>query len=989
MRMILCALLLSGTALASPLPPANKVDAGTSTKPSNQVITASEWNMLVNAVAGLQGGVPTYLVTTSYTGSGYIQCQTGSGSSTVCPASLSASGPITFTAVPTAGYLFSGWGGDCLNAAGRTCALIADHALNVTATFAVNTATYNLTVTPYPAGMGTVTCNGTPCTGGAMPYAAGSIATLIATAATGAYFNSWETSGALTVSGVVGTAYVTMNQDTTVTARFIPYSYAINTSMIPTSGGGTVTCNDGTGAVACGTRTWVYGSSITVAQSPQGGYTFGGWACTTSGSGSCASCTGTGTCTVSAVAPYSIVATFNLNSGTTPTLVSGYPKCGATNGTGTVTVTLGSSSGAVLLVATDQNDGGSPPTAPTDSGFSKSTAWSRKALAGTRAAVYTAVTSGALAGTETVTLTPGSTYMAGICVYAFTGYNATTPTGQTAAFNGDSGGGSPQVSIASAATSIVVVNGIDGHGNPTLTPLSGTSFDYSNFTTEYVSQFAGRAAGGTSPVGSGTSDTAAVCATAIEVVGSSGGGTNYNLTWATSGTGSGSLTCNGSACSASPISYGSGTVVTVAAVPGGSSTFTGWSGDCSGTGSCQVTMSAARSITATFNASGGGGSYPANVAMSSYPEPAMAEPPLGGPAVTFSGGNVLTNVLQFSTTRIHYAKTPVWNSDQTLIAVGIDGDPNNAILNASTLATIYTQNGFCGSGHHTWANSDRRYIYSATNSARQWNRYDATANTCTVLKTYTSSDFGGITPTTVSYGDDDGNTDDADGHAALILNDNIPFVINPKTGAVICRATTGGGIGSGASIVDSTITHDGLHMSVNWGNPYASVDSFNANTCAFERKMTSNNAHNDVCVLSDGTTQVLVQSDGPLVATKFSDGTSYNVLSGQNGYRHHVSCRNTQRPGWAYISTYNDLCDGTLTGMAAFHRIFALALDGSQTVEQFAWDHTACPTAYSDATMAVPSPDGKKVAWKAAWNSAAMGGANSPIHSYMAGMSVP
>jgi hypothetical protein len=32
------------------------------------------------------------------------------------------------------------------------------------------------------------------------------------------------------------------------------------------------------------------------------------------------------------------------------------------------------------------------------------------------------------------------------------------------------------------------------------------------------------------------------------------------------------------------------------------STFAGWSGACSGTGSCAVTMSAARSVTATFNA---------------------------------------------------------------------------------------------------------------------------------------------------------------------------------------------------------------------------------------------------------------------------------------------------------------------------------------------------------------------------------------------------
>src|SRR4030095_5918505 len=42
--------------------------------------------------------------------------------------------------------------------------------------------------------------------------------------------------------------------------------------------------------------------------------------------------------------------------------------------------------------------------------------------------------------------------------------------------------------------------------------------------------------------------------------------------------------------------------VTLTATPAAGSTFAGWSGACSGTGSCTVTMSAARSVTATFNA---------------------------------------------------------------------------------------------------------------------------------------------------------------------------------------------------------------------------------------------------------------------------------------------------------------------------------------------------------------------------------------------------
>ena len=70
------------------------------------------------------------------------------------------------------------------------------------------------------------------------------------------------------------------------------------------------------------------------------------------------------------------------------------------------------------------------------------------------------------------------------------------------------------------------------------------------------------------------------------------------------GGGSGTVTSSpvgincGTDCSES---YAFGTVVTLTALPAVGSTFAGWSGaGCSGIGSCQVTMTAARSVTATF-----------------------------------------------------------------------------------------------------------------------------------------------------------------------------------------------------------------------------------------------------------------------------------------------------------------------------------------------------------------------------------------------------
>jgi len=88
----------------------------------------------------------------------------------------------------------------------------------------------------------------------------------------------------------------------------------------------------------------------------------------------------------------------------------------------------------------------------------------------------------------------------------------------------------------------------------------------------------------------------------FDVVGTS---TNQTLTVSKSGTGSGTVTSNpsgincGSTCSAS---FSNGTSVTLTAYPNSSNTFTGWSGDCSGTSTCTVNMTSAKNVTATFTA---------------------------------------------------------------------------------------------------------------------------------------------------------------------------------------------------------------------------------------------------------------------------------------------------------------------------------------------------------------------------------------------------
>lgn len=81
---------------------------------------------------------------------------------------------------------------------------------------------------------------------------------------------------------------------------------------------------------------------------------------------------------------------------------------------------------------------------------------------------------------------------------------------------------------------------------------------------------------------------------------------SYTLSVSKAGTGSGTVTGTGINCGADcSETYTSGTSVTLSASPT-SGTFTGWSGACTGTGTCSLTMNANKSVTATFDVGAGG-----------------------------------------------------------------------------------------------------------------------------------------------------------------------------------------------------------------------------------------------------------------------------------------------------------------------------------------------------------------------------------------------
>jgi endoglucanase len=153
-----------------------------------------------------------------------------------------------------------------------------------------------------------------------------------------------------------------------------------------------------------------------------------------------------------------------------------------------------------------------------------------------------------------------------------------------------------------------------GSGTVTSTPAGvscgatcSASFNSGTVVTLSAAAASGSTFAGWSGGCTGTAPTCAVTMSAAQSVTATFNPpvvTNYTLTVAKAGTGSGTVTSSvggiscGTACSAS---LASGTAVTLTAAAASGSTFAGWSGACTGTGTCLVTMTANQSVTATFS----------------------------------------------------------------------------------------------------------------------------------------------------------------------------------------------------------------------------------------------------------------------------------------------------------------------------------------------------------------------------------------------------
>jgi hypothetical protein len=598
---------------------------------------ASSVTLSVDLINNGSSGVGTVTDST-----GQINCTNTGGElqSGTCSASYAVGTNVTFTETPGVGSVFTGWQDDCSGTT-TTCMITvsASTGPSVLANFGNGTGTFTLNITPGSGetgggqvssqigAAGTISCtlNGSSATKTcSATVKSGSVFVLIEAANATSNFAGW--SGAC--SGTGG-CVVTMSQNQTVSPTFTTQQ---NPFAVTITGNGAVTsisnptvateinCANPLPPSVCSTN-FASGTQVTLTATPATGYSFSSWT-----AGPCnGSPTNTCAFTVSSSTSSTATAAFTVN-----TYLLTVVRAGTAGGTITSNV-VNSEGGGIScgpaagiagcsVIATYNAPVVLTETPPTGSSFS---GWSGTPTS--CVVVGATCTFNMPAASETVTGTfstgTGSNPVLGItkthtgnftqgqsgATYTVTVSNAAGvgPTNGTVTVTDTIPTGLTLVSMAGTGWTCAT-------SSCTRTDVlaAGASYPAITVTVNVASNAPASVVNAASVSGGGSATANATDTTTITTA--SGSTFTLAVTPASGATGngvvtdsSGAMNCtfNGTAVPTGTCSAGfpSGTVVTLSAVAADDgSIFTGWSGPCSGSATCAVTLTQSEVVTARF-----------------------------------------------------------------------------------------------------------------------------------------------------------------------------------------------------------------------------------------------------------------------------------------------------------------------------------------------------------------------------------------------------
>ncbi|WP_242342219.1 InlB B-repeat-containing protein [Anaeromyxobacter terrae] len=504
------------------------------------------------------------------TGAG-LSCTTGSPDG--CSAMIANGATVTLTATADAASVFKRWSG-CTSSDGATCTVTMTGAKTATAYFEPAQYKLSVSISGLSGSSGSVSGPGVSCLPGATEgcstmVANGATVTLLAEPAPGSIFKSWT--NCTSVDGA--TCTVAMTSAKTVTATFQPSEYPLTVSISAASGasgsvsGPGISCASGATA-GCSTSV-ANGATVTLLAEPAPGSIFKSWTNCTSVDGA--------TCTVAMTSAKTVTATFQPSEYPLTVSISGVSGAsGSVAGPG-----IGCTPGATTGCSTSVANGATVTLVAEPAPGSLFKSWANcTSVSGTSCTVT-------MTGAKTVTATfMPSEYALTVSITGVYGASGTVSGPGISCAPGATTGCS--ASVANGATVTLLAE-----------PAPGSIFkSWANCT-------------------SADGATCTVTMTSAKTVTATFQPATYALTVSTTGLGHGTVSGPGIACSTGSASgctaaIDNGATVTLDATPSSTcDTFSGWSGGgCTGTGACTVTMTSAKTVTASFGSTGATLCYP-------------------------------------------------------------------------------------------------------------------------------------------------------------------------------------------------------------------------------------------------------------------------------------------------------------------------------------------------------------------------------------------
>ena len=363
-----------------------------------------------------------------------------------------------------------------------------------------------------------------------------------------------------------------------------------------------------------------------------------------------------------------------------------------------------------------------------------------------------------------------------------------------------------------------------------------------------------------------------------------------------------------------------------------------------------------------------------------------------------------------SDVRQHYSKDQPWNSNGTLLVLQNSGSPSQVYLNGETYAVV---KGKCSSysvsddrWHPSIAHPNERINVNGTEL--MW--YDVV--NCVKTRSWTL-------PFAVTYfGPSEGNPSN-DGRYAALTDGSRMFVVDmdpqppfaPYPAQRIGPAIDVSNCGLSSCTIDwVSVSASGKYVVVSYDGDFPRVYDINPNTLALTPRPMPEAAprchgtaaqgdiydlgHADLAVNPfDNNEDVLIGQEhcgnrgrvvdgkllGSVVMVRLRDGAITPLTDPSNeAYAHHISTRNYDRPGWVYVGYHID------SGKKYSDEILAVKMDGSKSVQRFAFKHSVYSGCYRCESHSVPSRDGRRVLWASNWMQACTTcGSSSDIKAYV------